>query len=148
MPSVRIVSADGPGWFLLRHLRVRSGGGTAHFGENRAVVSQGEVWWVDLPPPVGSGPGFRRSVIVIQCDAFNPAELQRLFVPTHYEHELGERPRQCALILRRNESTERFGREHIADNLCRQDTFTRPRRETVRAKLELILAGLDAVLGR
>ena len=21
---------------------------------------QGEVWWADLPPPTGSGPGFRR----------------------------------------------------------------------------------------
>ena len=26
------------------------------------VISQGEVWWADLPAPVGSGPGFRRPV--------------------------------------------------------------------------------------
>ena len=30
------------------------------------VVAQGEVWWADLPPPVGSGPGFRRPVIIVQ----------------------------------------------------------------------------------
>lgn len=35
------------------------------------VVSQGEVWWADLPVPIGSGPGFRRPVVVVQCDAFN-----------------------------------------------------------------------------
>jgi len=27
-------------------------------------VSQGEIWWADLPPPVGSGPGHRRPVVV------------------------------------------------------------------------------------
>ena len=35
------------------------------------VISQGEIWWADLPPPMGSGPGFRRPVIVVQGDALN-----------------------------------------------------------------------------
>lgn len=26
------------------------------------VISQGEVWWADLPEPTGSGPGLRRPV--------------------------------------------------------------------------------------
>ena len=34
------------------------------------VVGQGEVWWVDLPPPLGSEAGFRRPVVVVQADAF------------------------------------------------------------------------------
>lgn len=34
-------------------------------------VGQGDVWWADLPQPVGSGPGFRRPVIVVQGDSFN-----------------------------------------------------------------------------
>jgi mRNA-degrading endonuclease toxin of MazEF toxin-antitoxin module len=28
------------------------------------VISQGEVWWADLPDPTLSGPGFRRPVVV------------------------------------------------------------------------------------
>ena len=33
--------------------------------------AQGEIWWADLPAPTDSGPGFRRRVVVVQCDAFN-----------------------------------------------------------------------------
>jgi mRNA interferase MazF len=32
---------------------------------------RGEVWWVDLDDPVGSGPGFRRPAVVVSNDAFN-----------------------------------------------------------------------------
>lgn len=39
------------------------------------VISQGEVWWADLPAPVGSGPGFRRPVVVVQGDALNRSRI-------------------------------------------------------------------------
>ncbi|HEX5147538.1 MAG TPA: type II toxin-antitoxin system PemK/MazF family toxin, partial [Candidatus Limnocylindrales bacterium] len=35
------------------------------------VISQGDVWWAELPEPSGSGPGYRRPVVVVQGDAFN-----------------------------------------------------------------------------
>jgi mRNA interferase MazF len=35
------------------------------------VISQGEVWRADLADPAGSGPGFRRPVVVVQGDALN-----------------------------------------------------------------------------
>jgi mRNA interferase MazF len=40
------------------------------------VITQGEVWWADLPPPSGSGPGFRRPVVVVQGDVFNQSRLR------------------------------------------------------------------------
>jgi mRNA interferase MazF len=39
------------------------------------VISQGEVWWADLPTPAGSGPGFRRPVVVVQSDAVNRSRI-------------------------------------------------------------------------
>ena len=39
------------------------------------VISQGEVWWADLPEPSGSEPGFRRPVVVVQGDAFNRSQI-------------------------------------------------------------------------
>jgi mRNA interferase MazF len=39
------------------------------------VVAQGEVWWADLPLPIGSGPGFRRPVVIVQSDAFNRSHI-------------------------------------------------------------------------
>ena len=35
------------------------------------MIRRGEIWWVNLPPPVGSEPGFRRPVLVVQTDTFN-----------------------------------------------------------------------------
>jgi mRNA interferase MazF len=39
------------------------------------VIAQGEIWWADLPEPVGSEPGFRRPVLVVQSDALNRSAL-------------------------------------------------------------------------
>ncbi|HNX48830.1 MAG TPA: type II toxin-antitoxin system PemK/MazF family toxin [Thermoanaerobaculaceae bacterium] len=38
-------------------------------------IAQGEVWWADLAEPTGSGPGFRRPVLVVQGDALNRSRL-------------------------------------------------------------------------
>lgn len=44
------------------------------------TVSQGDVWWADLPDPSGSGPGFRRPVVVVQSNAFNRSRLATTIV--------------------------------------------------------------------
>ena len=44
------------------------------------VVHRGEVFWVDLGEPLGSEPGFRRPVLVIQADAFNRSKLATVIV--------------------------------------------------------------------
>jgi mRNA interferase MazF len=41
---------------------------------------RGEIWWATLPPPVGSGPGYRRPVLVIQSDAFNSSRIPTVIV--------------------------------------------------------------------
>ncbi len=38
-------------------------------------MKRGEVWWASLPAPTGSGPGFRRPVLVIQSDPFNQSRI-------------------------------------------------------------------------
>jgi mRNA interferase MazF len=38
-------------------------------------VAQGEVWWAELPEPAGSGPGFRRPVVIVQGDHLNRSRL-------------------------------------------------------------------------
>ena len=40
------------------------------------VVERGQVWWADLDEPVGSEPGFRRPVLIVQDDAFNRSRLR------------------------------------------------------------------------
>jgi len=38
-------------------------------------VAQGDVWWADLPEPAGSGPGFRRPVVVVQGNHLNRSRI-------------------------------------------------------------------------
>lgn len=39
------------------------------------VVEQGDVFWIDLGEPDGSGPGYRRPYVVIQNDLFNQSPI-------------------------------------------------------------------------
>ena len=43
-------------------------------------MERGEVWWANLPNPVGSGPAYRRPVLVVQSDAFNQSKIQTVVV--------------------------------------------------------------------
>jgi mRNA interferase MazF len=38
------------------------------------------VWWANLPDPVGSGPGYRRPVVIIQADPFNASRVRTVIV--------------------------------------------------------------------
>jgi mRNA interferase MazF len=43
-------------------------------------VQQGEVWWAALPEPAGSGPGYRRPVLIVQADDFNRSRISTVVV--------------------------------------------------------------------
>lgn len=44
------------------------------------VIERGEIWWAELGEPDGSGPGFRRPVLIVQADAFNRSRLRTVIV--------------------------------------------------------------------
>ncbi len=41
---------------------------------------RGEIWWANLPDPVGSEPGYRRPVLVVQDDTFNQSCISTIVV--------------------------------------------------------------------
>ena len=43
-------------------------------------MQRGEVWWSDLPRPVGSGPGYRRPALIIQSNEFNASNIRTVVV--------------------------------------------------------------------
>lgn len=43
-------------------------------------MKRGEVWWATLPPPSGSGPGFRRPVLIVQSGPFNDSRISTVIV--------------------------------------------------------------------
>ena len=38
-------------------------------------MRRGEIWWASLPEPSGSGPGFRRPLVVISANSFNESRI-------------------------------------------------------------------------
>jgi mRNA interferase MazF len=38
-------------------------------------MQRGEIWWASLPAPAGSGPGYRRPVLIVQAEAFNRSRI-------------------------------------------------------------------------
>ncbi len=56
-------------------------------------MRRGEVWWADLVDPVGSGPGYRRPVLVIQSKPFNESRIATVIVAVITTNlALGEAP--------------------------------------------------------
>jgi mRNA interferase MazF len=41
---------------------------------------RGEIWWANLPDPVGSEPGYRRPVLIIQDDVFTQSRISTVIV--------------------------------------------------------------------
>jgi mRNA interferase MazF len=44
------------------------------------VTRRGEIWWVTLPEPRDSEPGYRRPVLIVQSDAFNDSAIRTVIV--------------------------------------------------------------------
>jgi len=44
------------------------------------VIKRGEIWWASLGDPRGSGPSYRRPVLVVQSDAFNRSRIGTVVV--------------------------------------------------------------------
>jgi len=113
------------------------------------VVAQGEVWWADIGEPAGSEPGFRRPVVIVQGDAFNRSALRTaVCVPLTSNVRWADAPGNVLLTAK----VTGLARDSVA-NVSQPMTLDRAvLTERVgklpQAKLDLILDGIDVVLGR
>ena len=53
------------------------------------MIGRGEIWWAELPPPTGSGPGKRRPVVIVSADSFNLSRIGTIVALD--KRQLGER---------------------------------------------------------
>lgn len=66
-------------------------------------MKRGEIWWASLPKPRGSGPGFRRPVLIVQSDAFNASRIQTVIVAVITSNlHLAEAPGNVGLPRRKS----------------------------------------------
>jgi mRNA interferase MazF len=113
------------------------------------VISQGEVWWADIPPPRGSGAGFRRPVIVVQGDPMNRSRISTaVCVPLTSNLKWADAPGNVSLAA----SLTRLPKDSVANvsQVVALDKALLTERvsKLPRAKVELLLAGIDVILGR
>ena len=113
------------------------------------VISQGEVWWADLPEPSGSEPGFRRPVLVVQGDAFNRSRIATIVcVPLTSNLRWTEAPGNVLLPSK----VTGLPKDSVANvsQLVTLDKSSLTERvgKLSKAKLELVLFGIDVVLDR
>lgn len=112
-------------------------------------IAQGETWWADLPEPTGSGPGFRRPVVVVQGDALNRSRLATVVcVPLTSNLTWADAPGNVRL----SSGITGLPKESVANGsqivtLDRQCLTERVGKLPPR-KLSLVMSGIDVVLGR
>lgn len=112
-------------------------------------MGQGEIWWASLAEPIGSEPGFRRPVLVVQCDSFNRSALATV-VCVILTSNLKWAAAPGNVLLHAPETG--LPKDSIANVSAIVTIDKRMLTERVgrirKPKLELVLAGIDAMLGR
>ena len=113
------------------------------------VISQGDVWWAELGEPGRSEPGFRRPVIVVQGDSFNRSALRTVVaVPLTSNLRWATAPGNVRLSTRAT-GLPRNSVANVSQLVALDKSILVERVGRLSsAKLELVLAGIDTVLGR
>lgn len=113
------------------------------------MIAQGEVWWADLAEPLGSEPGCRRPVAVVQCDAFNRSRIATVVcVPLTSNLRWSQAPGNVYLEA----ATTGLSKDSVT-NVSQVVALDRTILDERVGKLSerevvLVLAGIDVVLGR
>lgn len=113
------------------------------------VIRQGDVWWADLPAPTGSGPGFRRPVVVVQGDPLNRSRLDTVVcVPLTSQMRWASAPGNVTLPARKTglpkDSVANVSQIVAID----RELLTENTGHLSGRMVESILDGIDIVLDR
>lgn len=113
------------------------------------VIAQGEIWWADLGEPIGSEPGYRRPVLVVQSDSFNRSRIGTVVcVPLTSNLRWADAPGNVAL----DGALTGLPKDSVANvsqvTTLNRDALTDRVGVLPESKLELVLYGIDIVLGR
>ena len=113
------------------------------------MIAQSEIWWADLGEFASSEPGHRRPVAVVQSDSFNRSKISTVVcVPLTSNLRWADAPGNVLLEA----SLTGLSKDSVA-NVSQILTFDKSAL-TGRAgalsesKLDLVLYGIDVVLGR
>jgi mRNA interferase MazF len=112
-------------------------------------VAQGEVWWAELPEAAGSGPGFRRPVVVVQGNPLNRSRIATVVcVPLTSNLTWAEAPGNTLLSAQATglpkDSVANASQVVAVDRAFLAERVAR----LAPKQLTQVLHGIDVVLGR
>ncbi|MGH7331954.1 MAG: type II toxin-antitoxin system PemK/MazF family toxin [Candidatus Rokuibacteriota bacterium] len=113
------------------------------------TIAQGDIWWADLPEARGSEPRFRRPVVIVQGDPLNRSRIATVVRVALTSNLTWATVPGNALLP---SSLTGLPKESVANvsqlvTLDRTDLTERTGKLS-RSKLDLVLSGIDVVLGR
>jgi mRNA interferase MazF len=113
------------------------------------VIEQAEVWWADLEEPTGSEAGYRRPVVVVQGNALNRSRIgTAVCVPLTSNLKWADAPGNVLLPSHETGlAQDSVANVSLIVTLDKQQLTERVRK-IPRRRFGLILAGIDAILGR
>ncbi|MBI2873691.1 MAG: type II toxin-antitoxin system PemK/MazF family toxin [Firmicutes bacterium] len=111
------------------------------------VISQGEVWWAELPKPSGSGPGFRHPVVVVQGDALNQSRIATaICIVCTSNLKWADAPGNVFLSARLT-GLPKDSVANVSQIVTLDKSLLKERcGKLPQSKLELILSGINAIL--
>ncbi len=113
------------------------------------VIAQGEVWWADLEEPTGSEPGYRRPVVIVQSNSFNRSRITTVvIVPLTSNLRWADSPGNVLL----DPAATGLTRDSVANAsqimTLDRSMLTNRVGQLPDTKLDLVICGIDVVLGR
>jgi mRNA interferase MazF len=113
------------------------------------VIGQGDIWWADMPEPEGSGPRLRRPVLIVQGDALNRSRIATVVcVPLTSNLKWAAAPGN-ALLTSRDTGLPRDSVANVSLIVALDRTLlTEHTGKLTQRKLQLVMSGIDVILGR
>ncbi len=113
------------------------------------MIAQGEVWWADLAEPTDSEPGFGRPVVVVQGDAFNASTLRTVVcVALTSNLRWADAPGNVLLAARATGLPKASVANVTQVVTLDREALTERAGRLPESSLELVMAGIDTLLGR
>jgi mRNA interferase MazF len=112
-------------------------------------VTQGEIWWANLNEPVGSGPGFRRPVLVVQGDALNRSVLATVVCIPLTSQLKWAAAAGNVLLRARDTGLTKPSVANVSQIIALDRTILHRRvGKLPKLRLSAVLSGIDIVLGK
>ena len=113
------------------------------------TVAQGDVWWADLPEARGSGPAFRRPVVVVQGDTLNRSRIATVVCVALTSNVKWAAAPGNVLLPPTMTGLPKESVANVSQLVTLDKTdLTERTGKLPRTKLEVVLSGIDVVLGR